>query len=508
MAKKLHIAQIAAEIEPFTKSGGLASVVGSLPRVQKKLGHKVIVITPFYEGATNVGDQALEVVAENVEIETTAGELHKATYLKGRLPDSTVPVYFVVSDKFFGRRESLQGENGPKLYGTRDDNARFAFFDVAALDLLKRIGSRPDVIHCHDWHTGLIPYFLKWRYRKDPFWHKTSTLFTIHNLVYQLGHDWWLIPEKDRDDGRTQLPPLSEPSRIEKVNFVKRAIANADAINAVSETYRDEILTKDFGEELHRMLRSREEMIFGIVNGIDYNEYNPLTDQGLRARYSHKSLGRRKENKLWIQRKLGMKAKATIPMVVMTSRVTEQKGFALTIPLVPTFMELGVQMVVMGDGDPKMVEELKALQAKFPGQFVYLPFEKELETSLYAGSDFFLLPSRFEPCGINQLIAMRYGCIPIVHHIGGLADTVVDFDAAEESGKGIGNGFTFDSYDERSLLIAFVRALETYKHKEVWKRLVVRALREANSWNIPAKKYLELYRTTMRIRKNLLKKKQ
>lgn len=493
MRKKLKIAQIAAEIEPFSKSGGLANVMGSLPRTQKKLGLDVIIVTPYYKDAMNLDGQVLETIADNVEVEVTAGIFRKATYLKGYLPNSKVPVYFIASDEFFARGESM----GQRLYGAKDENARFVLFDVAALDLLKRIDFKPDVIHCHDWHTGLIPYFLKWRYKKDPFWHKTASLFTIHNLVYQLGHDWWLIPDDERDDGRSQLPPFTEHARIERVNFVKRAIANADAINAVSETYRDEILTKDFGEDLHRMLKNREGIVFGIVNGIDFNEYNPLTDPGIPSHYSDKSVGRRRDNKLALQMRYRLDVDAHTPIITMTSRIAEQKGFALVIPLIPAIMELGAQMIVMGDGDDAMIASLKDMQAKYPDRFAYTPFDRALETSLYAGADFFLLPSRFEPCGVNQMIAMRYGCIPIVHHIGGLADTIENFDPLQ----GEGNGFTFAAYDEKALLVAIVRALETSKHKDAWKRLVVAALREANSWIIPAEKYIDLYKTTMRLRK-------
>ncbi len=473
--------------------------MGSLPKTESELGAEVLVITPYYEDIDNKDQQHLEVIAENEEIEITTGVSEKATFLKGFLPDSDVPIYFISNKKYFGKGTSPEG----KLYGAKNDNARFAFFDVAALSLLKKIDWKPDIIHCHDWHTGLIPYFLKWRYKKDPFWAKTACLFTIHNLAYQLGHDWWLIPEANRDDGRSQLPAITENSAIEKINFVKRAIMNADAINTVSETYRDEILTKDFGEDLHRILKNREDIIFGIINGIDYAEFNPLTDPGLHKHYSYKSGGRKKDNKLWLQKHFQLKTGKNIPLICMASRIAEQKGFELLKVVIPVLMDLGVEMIVMGDGDEELVKFLQDIQKRFPKQFVYLPFDISIETSLYAGSDFFLLPSRFEPCGINQLIALRYGCIPIVHRIGGLADTIVDYNPAIK----FGNGFSFAQYDVENLLIAIVRALETYKHKEVWKKLVKAGLREANSWRIPAKKYLDLYGVTKRLKRKAKKQK-
>lgn len=494
--RKLRIAHIAAEVAPFSRSGGLANVIGSLPKTQRELGHDVIIIAPYYEEVHKAHGQTAELIAENESVEITSGIFETASYFKGTLPESDVPVYFVAHRKYFGKKTG----SGEGLYGAKNDNARFLFFDVAALALLKKIEWKPDLIHCHDWHTGLIPYFLKNRYRKEPFWDQTACLFTIHNLTYQLGHDWWL--GHHRDDGRTPLPPFTSKRNVEYVNFVKRAVMNADAINTVSETYRDEILTKDFGEDLHRILKNREQIIFGIINGIDYNEYNPLTDPGLRQHYSEKSVGRKKDNKLWLQRHYQLKVSGTIPLICMTSRVVEQKGFALLLEVMPALMNLGVQMIIMGDGDERLVKAFDDLQKRFPKQLVRTPFDSALETSLYAGSDFFLLPSRFEPCGINQLIALRYGCIPIVHHIGGLADTVVDFDPETKTGS----GFSFTRFDAGNLLIIIVRALETYKHKEVWKRLIMSGLREANSWIIPAKKYIDLYRTTILLGRRAKKK--
>jgi starch synthase len=496
MRKKIKIAQIVAEIEPFSKSGGLANVMGSLPKTVAKLGSSVIVITPHYADKNVFEDQMLEIVAEDVEIEITPGIFETVTYLQGYIPESKVPIYFISSKKYFGVPVS------GKLYGAKNDNARFMFFDVAALYLLKKINWKPDLIHCHDWHTGLVPYFLKGRYKNDPFWAKTACLFTIHNLMYQLGHDWWLISENTRDDGRTPLPAFTNANAVERINFVKRAIMNADAINTVSETYRDEILTRDFGEDLHRILKNRKDIIFGIVNGIDYSEYNPMTDPGLIQHYSAKSIARKKDNKIWLQNHYGLKVGANTPLMCMTSRVVEQKGYALLLRIVPILMEIGMQIIIMGDGDENIIKSIMKLQKDFPNQFVYTPFDSARETSLYAGSDLFLLPSRFEPCGVNQLIALRYGSIPVVHHIGGLADTIVDFDPRTKEG----NGFTFDDYSSDSLLVALVRAFETYKHKTVWRSLISSALREANSWIIPTKKYIELYKTTIKIRRTRKKK--
>ncbi|MEK7552033.1 MAG: glycogen/starch synthase [Patescibacteria group bacterium] len=484
--KKLKIFHIASEVEPFSKTGGLASITSSLPRMQKELGHDVSVITPFYEGLINLKDHPVEeIFSEELLINDVK---YPVSYLKGYL-SKDLPIYFIADKKFFKPRE--------KIYGSRSENSRFFFFDIAALSLIKKLEKSPDIIHCHDWHTGLIPYFLKGRFKSDTFWDNTATLFTIHNLVYQLGHDWWLIPQEKRDDGRSGLPPLHETERVETINFAKRAIMTVDAINAVSETYREEIMTKNFGEDLNRILKNREKRVFGIVNGINYDDYNPVTDPGLTSNYDYESYKKKGANKEWLQKHFKLKIDPNIPIITMTSRVVEQKGFNLLIEVLPTILKRDLQFVIMGDGDKTIVNALEKIQKKFPKKFVLTPFNPKYETSMYAGADIFLLPSRFEPCGINQMIALRYGCIPVVHHIGGLADTIVDFNPHKETG----NGFTFKEYNVLDLVVAITRATENYKHPEIWKRLVITGLKEANSWKIPAKKYVDLYRETFKLKK-------
>lgn len=495
MAKKrqrsipeLHVVHVASEVDPFSKTGGLASVLGSLPRAQQDIGVDTIIITPYYEKMIDVDDYILDSLGESEEIEVEPGIFETVSYRKTLLGEEQVPVYFVESKKFFGVRKIL--------YGADNDNARFLFFNIAALFLLKKIGFNPSIIHCHDWHAGLIPYLLKTRYKGDSFWEETATLFTIHNLSFQLGHAWSGIPSEEIDNGRSKLPSFRESKKLERVNFSKRAILHADAINTVSETYRDEILTEPFGEDLHRFLRNRKSIVFGIVNGIDYDDFNPLTDPGLAQHYSYKSVQLKKYNKKALQRRYGLTVDLKTPILCATSRISEQKGFKLILQIIRTILRRGVQFIVMGDGDERIIRSLEELERDFPKQFVYVPFDEEQETLLYAGSDIFLLPSRFEPCGINQMIALRYGCIPVVRSIGGLADTIEDYDPHTKAG----NGFTFKRYNATNLLIAIIRALENFKHARAWRDLSISALSEANSWKIPAQKYVDLYVNTIRLK--------
>lgn len=493
MLKPLTVVHISSEVEPYSKTGGLANVLGSLPRAHAELGHRVLVITPYYGHSIDATRFPSDIIAHNVPIEVSPGIVEEVTFRRLTEP-SQLDTYFIEHLHYFG--VAPNPNNPSSLYGSPHENQRYMLFNVAALQLLKFLNIQPDILHCHDWHTGLIPYFLKGRYKKDDFWKNTATLFTIHNLNFQLGHNWWEIPQELRDTGHTALPPFNDPS-LEYVNFAKRAIQNANAINAVSETYREEILTADFGQELHRILKNKEKIVFGIVNGIDYDAYNPLTDPGLHTHYSDKSVGRKKYNKRWLQKYYKLEINDKIPLICMTSRIVEQKGFKLLMSIAHTIMSLNIQLIIMGDGDETMAGFWKQIQKQYPDKCVVVPFDRDRETSVYAGSDMFLLPSRFEPCGLNQMIAMRYGCVPIVHHIGGLADTIIDYDPQHK----VGNGFAFKRFSPRFLLIALVRAIETWKHKKLWNSLVVSDLKQANSWSLPAQKYIELYKTALKLKR-------
>jgi starch synthase len=492
--KKLKIVHISSEVDPFSKSGGLSNVARSLPKAHKRLGHETIVITPYYSGIINARKFGVKKIISDVKIDTTHKKIYEADYYKSYLMKD-LPVYFAGNEKFFGKKKNL--------YGSKHENLRFLFFSVAALELLKQLDFQPDIIHCHDWHTGLIPYFLNGRFKNDPFWKNTSTVFTIHNLLFQLGHNWWNIPVTQRDKGWISLPATTDP-KLENINFAKRAILNADVINTVSETYREEILTKDFGQDLHRILKNREKKVFGIVNGIDYGEYDPLVDPGIVKHYSYKSIEGKKINKEKLQKHFNLKVDHKIPIISMTSRIAEQKGLKLLMNIIKPLMRLNIQIIIMGDGDKSMVGFFKKIAKQHPTKLAITPFKQKRETFIYAGSDIFLLPSRFEPCGINQMIALRYGCIPVVHHIGGLADTIINYNPITNKG----NGFNFKKYNSNDLLIATIRALETYKYKKSWDSLVKSGMQEANSWQIPAKKYLELYKAAETFRKKNNKNKK
>jgi len=484
MSKKLKIVHIASEVAPFSKTGGLGDVTRSLPKALKRLGHNVIIITPLYGRVIAKQENNLKLVFSNVSLRLNSQEKIKVNYWRTYLMKG-LPIYFVEYKKFFSKHQHL--------YGSTRENARFLVFNVASLKLLSLLKFSADIIHCHDWQTGLTPYYLKTDFRYSKTLKKAKTIFTIHNLIFQLGHNWWEIPVEQKDYGRSKIPHLSDP-RLETINFAKRAILSADLINTVSEQYREEIITKKFGQDLNRILKNRVDKLYGIINGIDYNTYNPEKDRSLQKRYSFHKLALKEENKVYLQKKIGLAVNRAIPILCTTSRVTFQKGFDLILKIITSLLKLDLQLVFMGDGSKEYIQPIKKLQKKYPQKLVWLPFDQKLENLLYAASDFFLLPSVHEPCGINQLIAMRYGCIPIVREIGGLYDTVEDFNPT----TGRGTGFTFKTEDETLFYATIIRALENYRHKRVWTNLVKRAMRQSTSWEIPAKKYLELYRRVLK----------
>ncbi len=486
-AKKLKIVTIASEVAPFSKTGGLGDVTRSLPKAFQRMGHDGIVITPLYGKVIDKKKYKLKLLFKDVDLFINSKDTVRVNYWRGYLM-SGLPVYFIENEKYYSRRKDI--------YGSTHENARFMVFAVASLKLISLLKYDADIVHCHDWQTGLIPYYLRTKFRYSKTLSNAKTVFTIHNLIFQFGKNWWEVPSEKKDYGRSRLPHLDDEN-IEYLNFAKRAILSADVINTVSEQYREEILTKNFGQDLYRILRNRQERVFGIVNGIDYNAFNPWNDPGLKAKYNWQSHNRKLINKEYLQKKFNLTVNPSIPLMVSTSRVTFQKGFEIINKALDNLLSLNIQYIVMGDGDKGYISEIKKFQKKHPKKLVYIPFtgNQDIETLLYAGSDMFLLPSHHEPCGINQLKAMRYGSIPIVRNIGGLHNTVDDFSPKSKKS----NGFMFKNFSELSLFVAIVRAVEVYKFEDVWENLTVRAMRESNSWEIPAKKYMLLYKKAIKL---------
>jgi len=489
MAKKVkNVLFAVAEAVPFAKAGGVADVAGAFPSVLKKRGYDVRVVMPMH-GAVDQSNFEHERIAEGIE--TTVGrttyrfDVYRATSYEG------VTVYLIHNHKLFGSRS--------KVYGYKDDNLRFYLFDRVLLKFIQGLSDwQPDLIHCNDWQTGLVPYFVNY---DDEFsgLEKIATVYTIHNLSYQYNHvhDYYL--RYGLDDGVGLLEPVLSDVRV--ANFAKRGILNADVLTAVSKQYADEIQTEEFGMGLEDILLSRRKSLFGILNGIDYFKFDPKTDEHIEVNYDENELEKKYANKEFLQKKFKLKVDPEIPLFGIASRLVGHKGFDLLSRVVNVLLKMPVQIVVVGSGEKKYVRLFEKLSKKYKRKIgAHLEFSVEVASQIYAGSDMFLMPSKFEPCGLGQLIALRYGSIPIVHEVGGLSDTIVDFDVVERTG----NGFVFSNYHELSFYGAIVRALEHYKNKDVWESLVKRVMQERFSWENSADEYESVYRKAYRSRRKMV----
>ncbi|MFA5070280.1 MAG: glycogen/starch synthase [Patescibacteria group bacterium] len=476
MNKPLTILMATAEIAPYARTGGLADVCNALPKALVHLGQKVIVVMPYYGFIRNQNLKIEEIGEDNITINKNNYHIkYRRTFFT---PE--IPIYFIYNWQLFNRS---------RLYNYADDNLRFLFFDLAVLKMIEKFKLKIDVIHCQDWHAGLIPNYLAKKFRAEIGYSKIATLFTIHNLPFQFQQNWWTIPKKLVDDGH-HLPPVKKEGEIKNINFTKRALLNADIINTVSERYAKEIMTPEFGQGLHRILRARKKDVFGIINGIDYNVYNPLFDPYIRHKYDWNSLDKKKKNKLLLQKEMKLKVDPDIPLIGLVHRLTEQKGFDLILRLMDFLLKMDIQFIVVGSGQKEYINSFRKLNRKFPRKIaISSPFTDKMAARVYAGSDMFLMPSRYEPCGISQMISLRYGSIPIVHETGGLSDTITDFDPRKERG----NGFVFSRFIKEDFLAAIIRALVNYKYRKTWEHLTWQAMRLSYSWEIPAKKYLALY---------------
>src|SRR5689334_13540141 len=435
----LKILVMAAEMVPFAKTGGLADVTGALPKALKAQGHDVRVAMPRYGRIDRDRFQVGEALAPfPVPMDDHSED---AALLQASVPSANgdVPVYMIDNAHYYDR---------DGIYMYEDDADRFIFFCRAVLEGIKRLGWQPDVIHCHDWHTAIVPNWLKTIYKNDEFYQQTACVYTIHNLAYQGIFGYRVLEIAGVDEyGFIAHPDM--PHLNDVVDFMGRGIYYADILNTVSETYAREILDPEFGEGLDPLLRDRRDRLYGVLNGIDTEINNPATDPFLVKRYDAGNLAGKVECKLDLQREAKLPPSRTTPLIGIISRLADQKGFDLIDQIIePLLRNNDLQIVILGTGDQRYHERLTNMRARFPKQIAaFLTFNAQIAQKIYAGSDMFLMPSRFEPCGLGQMIALRYGSIPIVRETGGLADTVRNFDPT----TGEGNGFAFQLYDSMAL---------------------------------------------------------
>lgn len=474
---------VASECVPFIKTGGLADVAGSLPKELTKLGIDIRVIIPKY---SMIDDQLKANMISQFEGTIKLGWRNQYCGIEIAVVNG-ITYYFVDNDYYFKRNS---------IYGHEDDGERFAYFNRAILDSLPSLDFRPDIIHCHDWHTGMIPFLLKSaEYSQSSFYQDIKTVFTIHNLQFQ-----GIFPSMLLDDVLGIGYDYFTPKFLEfygQVNFMKAALISADFITTVSPTYRSEILTPEYGEQLDGVLRERENSVIGILNGIDEEIYDPASDHLIFEPFDVSSIEKKKINKQKLQELFCFPVSDRTPMIASISRLTRQKGMDLIKAVLHEFIKDDMQFVLLGTGDAVYEQFFKTIEYFYPEKIkVITDFDEEIAHKIYAGADLFLMPSRFEPCGLSQLIALKYGTIPIVRETGGLNDTILSYNEYQEDG----NGFSFARFDAHEMLFTIKRATHYFKEKDIWSKLIERAMASDHSWGQSAKQYERLYRKVINMK--------
>jgi starch synthase len=472
---------VAAEANPLAKAGGLGDVVGSLPRALRQAGHDVRITIPRY---SSINLESYQAIRQGKFTVPFMGRQEEISIVQVLLKD-VVPVYVLENRSYFDR---------PAIYGENDDLERFLLFSMAAMEVPKKLNWQPDILHCHDWHAGMVAPLLKIAHRNDTFYSLCASIFTIHNLAYQGCFDNFFA---ERASLYGYMPPLEDPYRDKCYSMTGLGIYHSDFVSTVSKTYAREILTPEYGEGLETLLQKRQDSLIGILNGIDYEQFNPSTDRIIAANYDINSLDRRITNKTALQEKAGLPVNPAIPVLGFAGRLVEQKGIDLLVDgtgaLESLLVETDIQFVLQGVGDAKYEESFKKLESIHPNKVrAFTTLDFSLAQLIFAGSDMFLVPSRFEPCGLTPLVAMCYGSIPVVRRTGGMAETVGG--CSPELSACL--GFVFEQYDAGELLRTLKEALTAFKSKSQWRKLMVRAMQADFSWKPSVPKYEILYEKT------------
>ncbi len=485
-SEKMKVLFVTSEMTPLLTTGGLAEVAQALPRALQREGCDVRIVMPCYAAIPQAhhGQPYCMCVAE-MGSKTEHGQLRVST-----APDSDIPLYLIEHEGYFGRKYPY----GAGAYEYPDNAERFCFFSLALLHAIPQTGWVPDIIHCHDWHASPIPTFLRTRYAYDPIWGKTPVLFTIHNLAFQGRYD----AEKYANTGLSR--ELFHPEALEyrgDMNLMKGAVAFSTKLSTVSPRYSREIQTLEYGCGLDGMLKSRSADLCGILNGVDYSLWSPATDPHLPANYTLKDMAGKKTCKQALQKAFGLPEEEDTPLFGIVSRLYWQKGLDLLAQAMEKLADESLQVVVLGTGDPSVEQQLAELGRRYPNKYgVRIEFDRALSHLVQGGSDFCVMPSRYEPCGLSQLYAMAYGTIPIVRRTGGLADSVRDMNAVHNR-QGNATGIVFVPQTPAALARAMRRGLELYETPENFAAVQRTGMQEDFSWKRSCKAYLDLYKEAM-----------
>ena len=465
----------ASEAHPFIKTGGLGDVMGALPQSLTELGVEARVVIPKYKNIKDELKQNLQFIKWFTVPVGWRNQYCGVFQYKYK----DVVYYFIDNEYYFNR---------DGLYGYYDDGERFAFFNRAVLEFIKEIDWKPDIINCNDWQTGMVPVLLNLEYKNNEFYSNMKTVFSIHNLLFKGSFVPNVLPELF---GYDYMPLTNGSVELNgSVSFLKGGINYSDQITTVSNTYAEEIKTQQYGEGLDGLLRCKSDFLKGIVNGIDYEEFDPEKDNLIFKNFTWDSISDKVEDKLSLQKELGLPQRAETPMIGLISRLTHQKGCDLIVSIIDRLLQKDIQFVVLGTGDYWYEETFKNLQYRYPDKVsANIKFDNSLAHKIYAATDMFLMPSLFEPCGLGQLIALRYGSIPIVRETGGLKDTISPYNKY----TGIGNGFGFKNFNSNELMQIIEYALTIYDDKDAWNNIIRQAMDSDNSWEKSAMQYKLLY---------------
>lgn len=479
----MKVAIVASECAPFAKTGGLADVVGALPKYLAERGVDVKVFIPKYD---SIDEKKFGLAYQDTigEMKVRVGGFPRSVYIhKALIPQSSVETYFIDCREYFYRG---------KIYTEHwDEDERFILLNKAVIELCQRLQWAPDVFHCNDWQTGLLPLFVKDNYSWDRMFDHTAFLYSIHNIGYQgrFSFDSITKAELRPEYGRGGVLDFDN-----SFSMMKAGIVFSEVISTVSETYAREVLTPEFGAGMEHILRSREKDFFGVLNGIDTADWNPSTDKHIPYHYSLHDLSNKKKNKQFLLEKTSLRYDERIPVIGIISRLVAQKGFDLIADAIHGLMGLEAQWVILGSGEETFERLFTAMSTTLPHKcWSYLGFNNELAHLIEAGADMFLMPSHYEPCGLNQMYSLQYGTVPIVRKTGGLADTVHDWHEFQSYGQSIGNGFSFHDATGNALLATVRRAIDSYHIPHEWEMIQRNGMNRDFSWNHSAGEYMHLY---------------
>src|SRR3972149_6677506 len=484
--KPIKVLIATPEAIPFAKTGGLADVAGALPKVLKGLGCEVRLIMPLYRQIQESGEKT-EIKDTGIQVSVPLG-----------FRELSVPAYFLKRDEYYDRKYLYTMPEGDYF----DNAERFIVFSRAVIEAVKKLDFKPDIIHCHDWQTGLISTFLKTIYKNDPFFVDTKTVFTIHNIAYQ-----GQFP-KSHFQLTGLLPETFTPDGVEfwgNMNFLKAGIVFSDIITTVSEKYSQELQTSEFGYGLEGVLQAKKENLFGVLNGVDYDDWSPEKDKFIVAKYDYKDLSGKAKCRQDLLKEYNLNLPDDAPVIGIISRFADQKGFDILSQAMEDLMAMNLGMVVLGTGERKYHNLFEGLAKKYSKKLgVKITFDNKIAHKIEAGSDMFLMPSKYEPCGLNQIYSLKYGTIPIVRATGGLDDTIQDYKNPPSppftkggmggfSDEPTGNGFKFNEYSSKALTAKIKDAMQIFADKKEWKKLVQKGMQQDFSWERSAKRYVELY---------------